>query len=426
MSAKLIYFNFIGTNGVPDSPCAINASQIVYMYTTQTNKTAVVFTNGDLRVSEDTVQSFKSGGLFQGLGEFVSIGTPTRTGSSAWPSANGEVLVNSSYISQLTTTGNSTLVVMNQPSSAPVSFTTTKTQNDIVIESRSNDSPFSFISLDVTQAGGTAPVINSVYSNVGLAQSQVTGTRSAAGIYNIAFPTGTILNNSSIFASAPTGSPVPIVRATVADLANSVQIVTQGTGFTNSDGMLTNTKINILSWPTIGVTPKIGDRRFGGVIFHIDKPTNTAYVLYEASLDSSIVWSTPSNISVAGVNTSVTASTEISSSASNTNLIATACTGVGAAVSALALSVVVSGFTYDDWVMPSSKALLAIYQNLQYGSGDPFNIASYVPNGSAVWASNQFGATQGVILTFNATTAVQSLASKGNGNSALAVRAQKF
>jgi hypothetical protein len=396
------------------------------MYTTQTNKTAVVFTNGDLRVSNDTIQSFKSGGIFQGLGEFISIGTPTRTGPSAWPSVNGEVLVNSSYISQLTATDSSTLVIMNQPASAPVSFTTTKTQNDIVVESRSNDSPFSFISLDVTQASTTAPVVNKVYSNVGLVQSQVTGTRSAAGVYSIAFPTGIILNDSSIFASAPTGSPVPIVRATVADLANSVQIVTQGTGFTNADGVLTNTKINILSWPTIGVTPKIGDRRFGGVIFYVDKPTNTAYVLYEGALDSSIVWSTPSNISVTGVNINVTSSTEISSSASNTNLIATACTGVGAAVSALAHSVVISGFTYDDWAMPSSRALLAIYENLRYGSGDPFNIALYVPIGSAVWASNQFGATQGVTITFNATTANQSTSTKGNGNLALAVRAQKF
>jgi len=427
MSAKLIYFNFIGTNGVPDSPCAINASQIVYMYTTQTSKTAVVFTNGDLRVSNDTIQSFKSGQFSQGLGQFVSIGTPRRTGSSAWPSTNGEVLVNSSYISQLTKSGFATLVVMNQPASAPVNFTTLKGQSDIIVESRSNDSPFSFISLDVTQTGTNAPVVNGVYSNVGLATAQVTGTYVGVGSYGFSFPTGVVLNNASVFVSAPTGSAVPIIRATAAEAASSIQVVTQNTSFANANGLLTNTKINVLSWPTLGRIPQIGDRSFGGVIFHVDTSTKKAYVLYENVLSTGIVWSTP-QVAVTGVNIAGAASGSvlIASSSTNTSLIATTATGTGASVDALAFSATVEGVTYTDWVLPSRDALLAIHSNLRYASGDPFNIASYVPVDSIVWASNQSSTANGVVVPFSLSTPVPGGQSKSFLRYALVIREQQF
>lgn len=422
MSAKLIYFNFIGTNGVPDSPCAINASQIVYMYTTQTNKTAVVFTNGDLRVSNDTIQSFKSGEFSQGLGAFVSIGTPTRTGTSAWPSANGEVLVNSSYISTiLVTDPNDPLVStvsLNQPASAPVNFFTTKSQNRIIAESRSNDSPFSFISLDVTQSSTNAPVVNSVYSNVGLTAAQVTGTYVGVGSYGFSFPTGTVLNNASVFVSAPTGSAVPIIRATAAEGASSIQVVTQGTGFTNANGLLTNTKINVLSWPTLGTFPKVGDRLGGGIVFHFDTSTNKAYILYEGVVSTGVAWSTP-QVGVAGLINSIEASS------ANTTAIATAATGSGASVDALAFSAVVEGVTYSDWFCPSSITLAAIHTNLRYGLGDPFNLASYLPVGSSVWASNQFNAIAGSATTFNITRASGATA-KSTLLYALAIREQQF
>jgi len=427
MSAKLIYFNFIGTNGVPDSPCAINASQIVYMYTTQTNKTAVVFTNGDLRVSNDTIQSFKSGKFSQGLGEFISIGTPTRTGSSAWPSTNGEVLVNSSYISSISkTSGFSTNVTMNQPASAPVNFTTLKSQNEIIAESRSNDSPFSFISLDVTQTSTNVPVVNGVYSNVGLTTAQVTGTYAGVGSYGFSFPTGIVLNNASVFVSAPTGSAVPIIRATAAEGASSIQVVTQGTGFTNADGLLTNTKINVLSWPTLGRIPQIGDRSFGGVIFHVDTSTNKAYVLYEGALSTGIAWSTPTT-TVPGVGViSAPTTTGVTFSSANTTLIATTVTGVGASVSALDFSVVVQGTTYNDWFLPSLGALQLIYDNLLYGSTDPFNIASYVPENTNVWGSNQQTASTGAGLNFKKSTRTTFAQNKVSPAYALVIREQQF
>ena len=423
MSAKLIYFNFIGAGGAPDSPCAINASQIVYMYTTQTNKTAVVFTNGDLRVSNDTIQSFKSGQFSQGLGAFVSIGTPIRTNSALWPSGNGEVLVNSSYISTILVPNPSDPLVsnvsLNQPASAPVNFFVTKTQNEIISETRSTDSPFSFISLRVTQTGTNAPVVNEVYSNVGLTVAQVTGTYVGVGSYGFSFPTNTVLNNASVFASAPTGSAVPIIRATAAEGASSIQVITQGTGFTNTNGLLTNTKINVLSWPNAGRTPQVGDRIGGGIVFHVDTSASTAYILYEGVVSTSTPWSTP-QLTVAGT------STAIESSLANTNAVATAATGTGASVDALAFTATVRGVVYSDWFAPSSIALRAIYTNLRYGFEDPFNIASYLPVGSTVWASNQISPIAGAIASFTKLTPGGGGALKSENNYALAIRSQTF
>jgi hypothetical protein len=446
MSAKLIYFNFIGPNGAPDSPCAINTSQIVYIYTTQTNKTAVVFTNGDLRVSNDTIQSFKSGQLSQGLGVFVSIGTPTRTGASLWPSANGEVLVNSSYIAQLNAAPSSgviktiaevsnpslvgsqtpmpSVVVMNQPASSPVVFYTAKSINDIVIDSKSSESPFTFIKVYLTQSSTGDPTIVDVYSNIGLTSTQVTGTRSTTGTYSLAFPSSVALNNASFFFDAPTGTAVPIIRATAVNGSSSVQLVTQSTGFTNADGVLSNTKINILSWPTLG-SIGVGYRGFGGVVFHVDS-SNKAYVLYEGTVSSGVVWGTPTGTSVLSVGYISGGSTATSGTAfsqTNSELIAAAATGVGAAVSALAFSATVNGVTYDDWVLPTEGALTLIYNNLGYAKGDPYNISSFVPNSTSVWVSNQTNATSARAGAFSLTSAlVFSGSSKATSNYALAIR----
>ena len=315
---------------------------------------------------------------------------------------------------------------MNQPASAPVNFFTLKNQNDIIAETRSNDSPFSFISLDVTQSSTTAPVVNSVYSNVGLTAEQVTGTYVGVGSYGFSFPTGVVLNNASVFASAPTGSAVPIIRATAAESASSIQVVTQGTGFTNADGLLTNTKINVLSWPTLGRIPQIGDRSFGGVVFHVDTSTNKAYVLYEGTLSTGIVWSTPTT-TVTGVGVlSAPTTTGVTFSSANTTLIATTVTGVGASVSALDFSVVAQGTTYNDWFLPSLGALQLIYDNLLYGSADPFNIASYVPENTNVWASNQQTANNGVGLNFKKSTRTTLSQAKNNLSYALVIREQQF
>jgi len=136
MSAKLIFFDFVTEAGAPNSPCAINASQIVYMYTTQSTKTAAVFTNGDTMIANQTLASFKSGEQSQGLGEFVSIGTPDSCNKALWGSSRGEVLVNTTYLARLQRSLSKTSVVLSQPSSNPAIFITSKYINDIVNDSK--------------------------------------------------------------------------------------------------------------------------------------------------------------------------------------------------------------------------------------------------------------------------------------------------
>jgi len=433
MSAKLIFFDFVTEQGTPNSPCAINASQIVYMYTTQSTKTAVVFTNGDLMVANQALESFKSGEQSQGLGEFVSIGTPESCNKAPWGASKGEVLVNTTYLSQvLISPEYKTLVQLNQPSSSPVSFITQRLIDQIVNDSKINESTFNYISLDVTQTSTNAPVINSVYSNVELTVTQVTGSRSASGTYALAFPTGTPIGASpSFFVSSPTGATnSPIVKIS-ATSATGLGIVTQSSGFTNADGILSNTRINILSWPTISVPSsilRIGAKMQGGIVFHIDIPTRKGYALYEGTVSNSIVWCTPTGTNVTGVSFTLnSASTGIAQSATNTSLIATAATGVGASVSAEAFSATVGGVTYTDWALPSEGALNAIYDSLLYATTDPYGLRSIIPVGAELWASNQGNSsTFARYVTFNTSSRVNTQASKVNSFYALAVREFSF
>jgi|688.fasta_scaffold64278_4 hypothetical protein len=432
MSAKLIFFDFVTEAGAPNSPCAINASQIVYMYTTQSTKTAVVFTNGDTMIANQTLASFKSGEQSQGLGEFVSIGTPDSCNKALWGSSRGEVLVNTTYLSQvLLSPEYKTLVQLNQPSSSPVSFITQRIINQIVNDSKINESPFNYISLDVTQTSTSAPVINSVYSNVGLTTTQVTGSRSASGTYALAFPTGTPIGASpSFFVSSPTGATNnPIVKIS-ATSATGLGIVTQSSGFANADGILSNTKIDILSWPTISVPSsvvQVGSRMQGGIVFHIDSSTRKAYVLYEGIINTGIVWCTPTGTSVTGVGV-VTApeSLAISQSAANTALIVAAATGTGAAAEADAFSATVDGVTYSDWALPSEDAHSAIYNNLLYSQGDPFELKNFIPLNTSVWSSNQQLVASSRLFTFSIPTPTFSATSKSTSNNVLAVREFSF
>jgi hypothetical protein len=434
MSAKLIFFDFVTEAGAPNSPCAINASLIVYMYTTQSTKTAVVFTNGDTMIANQTLASFKSGELSQGLGEFVSIGTPDSCNKALWGSSRGEVLVNTTYLAQVQVSPEyKTLVQLSQPSSFPVSFVTQRLIDQIVSDSKINESPFNYISLDVTQTSTNDPVINSVYSNVGLTAAQVTGSRSASGTYALAFPTGTPIGASpSFFVSSPTGATNnPIVKIS-ATSATGLGIVTQGSGFTNADGILSNTKINILSWPTISVPSsilRIGARMQGGIVFHVDASTRKGYVLYEGGFVSTgIVWATPSNVGVAGVSsTSSPTSTGVTQSVTNTSLIATTVTGVGASVSAEAFSATVGGVTYTDWALPSEGALNAIYDSLFYATTDPYGLRSFITVGTSLWSSNQGNSNSaGRVVTFNAGSRANAQTSKANSFYALAVREFSF
>jgi hypothetical protein len=244
----------------------------------------------------------------------------------------------------------------------------------------------------------------------------------------LAFPTGTPIGASpSFFVSSPTGATNnPIVKIS-ATSPTGLSIITQGSGFTNSDGILSNTKINILSWPTVSVTPGIGDRTQGGIVFHVDSSTRKAYVLYEGIINTGIVWCTPTGTNVTGVGTvTASGSLAISQSASNTALIVAAATGTGAAAEADAFSATVNGVTYSDWALPSEGAHSAIYNNLLYANGDPFGLANFIPLNTAVWSSNQQTATSGRLFSFNIPTSTSSGTSKSASNNVLAVREFSF
>jgi hypothetical protein len=337
------------------------------------------------------------------------------------------VLVNTTYLAQLQRSFPKTTVVLSQPSSNAAIFVTSKEINTIVNDSRVNESPFNYIGLDVTQTSTNAPVINSVYSNVGLTAAQVTGSRSAAGTYALAFPTGTPIGTSpSFFVSSPTGATNnPIVKIS-ATSPTGLSIITQGSGFTNADGILSNTKINILSWPTFSVTPAIGDRTQGGIIFHIDASARKGYVLYEGIVNTGVVWGTPTNTNVTGVGVlSNPTSTAITQSATNTALIIAAATGTGAAAEADAFSATVNGVTYSDWALPSDLAYSAIYNNLLLSGGDPFGLFAFIPLNTTCWTSNQQSGSNGKTFVFSIPLGA-SAASKGTIYNALAVREFSF
>jgi len=114
--SQLFNFSFQTPAGDPDSPGAINRNQVVYAYATQSTKTLLVFTNGDSRISDNTLASVKS--TF-GL---TSIGSPTSVNNQKI--SLGQVLVNADYVSQVFDDVSSTRVQMNQPASSPVIFRT--------------------------------------------------------------------------------------------------------------------------------------------------------------------------------------------------------------------------------------------------------------------------------------------------------------
>jgi hypothetical protein len=249
----------------------------------------------------------------------------------------------------------------------------------------------------------------------------------------LAFPTGTPIGTSpSFFVSSPTGATNnPIVKIS-ATSATGIGIVTQSSGFTNADGILSNTKINILSWPTISVPSsilRIGARMQGGIVFYIDAPTRKGYVLYEGGFVSTgIVWATPGTTTVTGVSTtSSPASTGVTQSSTNTSLIATTVTGVGAAVSADTFSATVGAVTYTDWALPSEGALNAIYDSLFYATTDPYGLRAFITVGTSLWSSNQGTSNSAArVVTFNTGARVNSQTTKGNSFYALAVREFSF
>ena len=204
--SQLFNFSFQNTNGTPDSPGAINRNQVVYAYATQSTKTLLVFTNGDSRISNNTLASVKS--TF-GL---TSIGSPTSVNGQVV--SLGEVLVNQDYVTQVFDNTSSRRVEMNQPASSPVNFTTSATLTGLVANSFAGEKGYKeWIGIFVIPSGTSSAVTATPFYNtigvnptVTFSTGPVNGVGSG-GFYTIDFPgvltTGNLTTSWDILARSP-------------------------------------------------------------------------------------------------------------------------------------------------------------------------------------------------------------------------------
>jgi hypothetical protein len=165
--SQLFNFSFQTLAGAPDSAGAINKDQVVYAYATQ-SKTLLVLTNGESRISDNTLASVKS--TF-GL---TSIGTPTKANGQVI--SLGEVLINNDYVAQVFDDTASRRVQMNQPASAPVVFTTTATLTGIVANSFLGEKGYKEWIGYIDVNGTNAATGTTLYNTMGVAPTVTTVT----------------------------------------------------------------------------------------------------------------------------------------------------------------------------------------------------------------------------------------------------------
>ena len=166
--SQLFNFSFQNLQNIADSPGAINRNQVVYAYATQSTKTLLVLTNGESRISDNTLASVKS--TF-GL---TSIGTPTKANGQVI--SLGEVLINNDYVAQVFDDTASRRVQMNQPASAPVVFTTTATLTGIVANSFAGEKGYKEWIGYIDVNGTNAATGTTLYNTMGVAPTVTTVT----------------------------------------------------------------------------------------------------------------------------------------------------------------------------------------------------------------------------------------------------------
>ena len=108
----------------------------------------------------------------------------------------------------------------------------------------------------------------------------------------------------------------------------------------------------------------IGQVLYGGVIYYID--SNYFYIVKESQLPNA------GNLFPCNGNWPGT-SAAIGTSASNTNIIKSICPSSTVVIDCQAYSVTMDGVVYDDWEVPSSGDLRAIYDNLVAGNKSAFS-----------------------------------------------------
>lgn len=166
--SQLFNFSFQNLQNIADSPGAINKNQVVYAYATQSTKTLLVLTNGESKISNNTLASVKS--TF-GL---TSIGTPTRANGQVI--SLGEVLVNNDYVTQVFDDTASRRVQMNQPASAPVVFTTATTLTGVVANSFAGEKGYKEWIGYIDVSGTNAATGTTLYNTMGVAPTVTTVT----------------------------------------------------------------------------------------------------------------------------------------------------------------------------------------------------------------------------------------------------------
>ena len=147
----------------------------------------------------------------------------------------------------------------------------------------------------------------------------------------------------------------------------------------------------------------IGQLLYGGVVYYIDN--NYFYIVKESQLG------TGGNLFPCASYNWIGTSSAIGTSASNTNIIKTACPTSTVVINAQSYSVTMDGVVYDDWEVPSSGDLRAIYDNLVTGNKSTFQ---WIPFGTQlVTSSTSLGFA--TIQYFNyAGVEIQSLNASGN------------
>jgi hypothetical protein len=99
----------------------------------------------------------------------------------------------------------------------------------------------------------------------------------------------------------------------------------------------------------------VGQSLYGGIIYYID--SNYFYIVKESQLPNA------GNLFPCNGNWPGT-SADIGTSAYNTNIIKSICPSSTVVIDCQAYSVTMDGILYDDWEVPSSGDLRAIYDNL--------------------------------------------------------------
>jgi hypothetical protein len=125
---KILFVNFVTQNGLPESQEAITSKEVCYAFE-RGGFAQIVFSNGIERQCTNSLFD-----LTDGIG-LISIGVVTKLNNSV--TSIGEVSVNTDYVSSIISFNGGSKVIVQVPNSSPSSMETSKTIQEIQLESLS-------------------------------------------------------------------------------------------------------------------------------------------------------------------------------------------------------------------------------------------------------------------------------------------------